>query len=89
MKFFWQKEKTPTITNEQETARLLHENDSKQESLSTILGELTERAKLGITKTDYLQVMVEALIKIHPGVKDDSNVIDFMKRLADYEAKHK
>ena len=52
-----------------------------------LIKSLTEQTEAKITRPYYLQVMVEALIKLHPEVKDDPNVIDFYRRITEYEAK--
>lgn len=83
MKFFIKKAKE----DKDETSRLLSEGDIKLKDTKKLLDELTQECNAGVTRPDYLQVMVEALVRLHPEIKDDSEVIAFWKKLADYRAK--
>ncbi len=50
-----------------------------------MIDELVAQADAGITKLDYLQVMVEALMLLHPEVKNNPNVIAFMTKLSNFK----
>ena len=50
-----------------------------------LIKELTEQTKLGITRSDYVETMVKALLRLHPEVYDNPEVAGFFAKLAKYE----
>ena len=59
--------------------------DTKLADTEQLLDEMVKQSKAGITRSDFFKVMIEALIKLHPEIQDDPDVIAFGVKLAEYQ----
>jgi len=57
--------------------------------LTREMKELLEQSKLGITRSDYVFTMVNALCELHPKVGQNSEVKALMAKMKEYDDNHK
>ena len=59
--------------------------ESKLEETLRLAKELWEQSKLGITRSDYVFIMVNALCKLHPEIYRQPKVKEFMEKMREYK----
>ena len=60
----------------------------KLSELTWMAKELQEQSELGITRSDYVFTMVNALCELHPEVYQKPEVKELMKKLEEYNDNH-
>ena len=54
-----------------------------------VLDDLLRQTKAGVTRQHWVNVQLKALMKLHPEVKYDPDIIAFKQKVADYEKEMK